>query len=202
MDAFHAIETRFKFRVPQLYRDLHAAGHFSSGSDAYIELTDHRWMSVEDIASHEFQPWQTITQTFFVPFSSSARRDEWGWRLDWTESGEPAVVFCERGPEGKGFGRDFRAFLYRMVLEELSGTWLLAHTNDEMGKARIAKTINAILPHMPPAWKRRIEELSGRPWIMKEKEGIFVFPRSECDRIYGEDAPFSHLNEVFMQELD
>lgn len=149
MNGNSHIESRYGIAIPELYRTLHAAGHFNAQSpDLYIAFTDHEWLTLEEIANYELADWQTISKQWFVPFSISARRDEWGWRRDWaSSSGEPAVVFCERGPEGYGYAPDFRAFLYRMLLEELSGTWLLESHEDENGKRQLMKSIECICPH-------------------------------------------------------
>jgi hypothetical protein len=201
MDEYEVIEARYQFRLPPLYRELRAAGCFDyTRPDKYIELTDHQWKSLQAIGRHEFCPWQTYSQTFLVPFSHSARRDEWGWRLDWIRGDEPAIVFCERGPEGKGFAPDFRGFLYRMLLEEFSGTWVVARPEDDEGKAKIRRAVEAICAHLPGAWVKRIDELSRQPWYTERDGTIRVYSRAECNRIIEQDLAFPHLNAVFQQE--
>lgn len=203
MDEYDSIKARYSFRLPPLYRELQAAGYFDHAQPTtYIEFTDHQWKSLKAVASHQFCDWQTHTRTFFVPFSHSARRDEWGWRRDWITGDEPAVVFCERGPEGRGFAPDFRGFLYRMLLEELSGTWLLENPQDEEGKATICRVVEVIGPPTSARVGRRIDELSRQPWYTDKTGTICVFPRSECDRIIEQDLAFPHLNEVFQQEAE
>ncbi|MCA9029922.1 MAG: hypothetical protein KDA66_03890, partial [Planctomycetaceae bacterium] len=130
MDTFDAIESRYGILIPKLYRTMHEAGHFDASAQKHVTFTDHEWMTLSDIATHEFADWQTLTRQWFVPFSISARHDQWGWRRDWTTVDEPAVVFCELGPEGCGYAPNFQGFLYRMLLEELSGSWLLESADD------------------------------------------------------------------------
>jgi hypothetical protein len=201
MDDYEIIEARYHFRFPPLYRELQVAGCFDyTRPEKYIEFTDHQWKSLQAIARHEFCEWQTFTRTFFVPFSHSARRDEWGWRLDWITLEEPAIVFCERGPEGKGFAPDFRAFLYRMLLEEFSGTWVVERPEDDKGKAKIRRAVATICPHLPGAWVKRIDELSRQPWYTDKGGAIRAYPRAECNRIIEQDLAFHHLDELFQQE--
>lgn len=203
MNDSDPIEARYSFRLPPLYRELQAAGHFDhSLPDRCLEFTDHWWKSSKAIAEHEFCPWQSYTRNFFVPFSHSARRDEWGWRLDWVIGDEPAVVFCERGPEGRGFAPDFRGFLYRMLLEEFAGTWLLENHRDENGKQMIGRAVKFICPHLPKEWSARIEKLSQQPWYTGEQGSICVYARSDCDRVIAQDLAFPHLDEVFPQEAE
>jgi hypothetical protein len=201
MDDYEAIEARYHFRLPPLYRVMQTAGYFDyTRRDKYIEFTDHLWKSLQAIARHEFCPWQTHSQTFLVPFSHSARRDEWGWRLDWVSGDEPAIVFCERGPEGKGYAPDFCGFLYRMLLEEFSGSWVVESPEDDEGKAKIRRAVQAICPHLPGAWSKRIDELSRQHWYRDKGGAIRVYPRGECNHIIEQDLAFPHLNEVFQQE--
>jgi len=201
MDDYELVEARYQFRLPPLYRELQSAGCFDyTQPEKYIEFTDHQWKSLPAIAGHEFCEWQTNTRTFFVPFSHSARRDEWGWRLDWITDAEPAIVFCERGDEGCGFATDFRGFLYRMLLEEFSGTWVVESPEDEDGKSKIRRAVEVICPRLPRQWGQRIDELSRKPWYTDKDKTICVYPRAECERIIAEDLKFSHLNEEFQQE--
>src|SRR5262245_53273534 len=102
-DPLAVIEERYGISLPHLYRTLSAAGHFDHHGGVCLALTDVEWLRPQEIASYEFLDWQAPHKTWFVPFAMSARRDEWGWRLDWADGGEPPVVFCERGPEGYGY---------------------------------------------------------------------------------------------------
>ena len=125
MDEWDLIEARYSFRLPAIYRELQAAGHFDhTQSDRYIEFTDHHWISPAAIASHEFCPWQSYTRSFLVPFSHSARRDEWGWRRDWIVGSEPAIVFCDarsrRAWVCSGFSRLPLSHAARGVLRNLA----------------------------------------------------------------------------------
>jgi hypothetical protein len=203
MDDYDLIKSRYSFRLPPLYRELQAEGCFDCTlPDKYIEFTDHEWMPLGAIAHHDFCEWQTNTRQFLVPFSHSARLDEWGWRLDWASGDEPPVVFCERGPEGRGFAPNFCGFLYRMLLEEFSGTWVVESLEDEKGKAKIRRAVEVICPRLPQDWAQRIVELSRRPWYVAKDKTICVYPRAECDRIIEKDLAFAHMNEVFQQELE
>lgn len=203
MSQFASIEKRYGIRIPDLYRTLHDAGHFDpDAGDNYLAFTDNEWLSPDEIAEYEFLEWQAPHKTWFVPFSISARRDEWGWRLDWITDGEPAVVFCERGPEGFGYAPHFQGFLYRKTLEELSGTWLMESTDDAQGLARVKRTVEIVTPHLPAHWAERITELSQREWTTDELEAICVFPRSECEAIAAAELAFPHLDEEFLQEAE
>jgi hypothetical protein len=100
--SFAAVEERYAFELPEVYRSLCAAGHFNHRGTDCLNLIDVEWLTPEDIADYKFLDWQAPHKKWFVPFAMSARRNEWGWRLDWAGGGEPPVAFCERGPEGRG----------------------------------------------------------------------------------------------------
>jgi hypothetical protein len=198
-DLLVAVEERYGFALPALYRSLSAADHFDHRGNACLDFTDVEWLKPLDIAEYEFLEWQAPHKKWFVPFAISARRDEWGWRLDWAAGGEPPVVFCERGPEGYGYAPHFRGFLYRMLLEELSGTWLLQDENDEQGKQAVARSVEIALPHLPKPWRDQLESLAQKPW-RSSGGAICVYPRSECVQIVAKDLAFPHLNERFWLE--
>jgi len=194
-----AVEQRYGFCLPDLYQWFSAAGHFDHSGNACLALTDVEWLRPQEIASYKFLEWQAPHKTWFVPFAISARRDEWGWRLDWAVDGKPPVVFCERGPEGYGYAPDFRGFLYRMLLEEFSGSWLLEHEGDEVGRQAVARSVEFVLPHLPKPWAARLETLAQKPWRSKDNY-IGVYSRSECKQIIAIDLAFPYLNEKFWQE--
>ena len=200
-DAFAAVERRYKFRLPELYRSMSACGHFDPKNDsAQLTFSDFEWLTPQAIAELEFLDWQAAYKTWFVPFAISGRHDQWGWRLDWAAEGEPPVVFCEWGPEGYGYASDFRAFLYRLLLEELSGTWLLEDAADKKGQQMVARSIEVVLPLLAKPWAARLKKLAKLPWQKHDGGTIGVFPRSECEKIVAKELGFPHLNEKFWQE--
>lgn len=182
--SFAAVEERYGFKLPEVYRLLSDAGHLDPRGSDCLTLTDVEWLTPQDIAEYKFLDWQAPHKTWFVPFAISARRDEWGWRLDWAAGGEPPVVFCERGPEGYGYAPDFRGFLYHMLLEELSGTWLLENDEDKRGKQAVARSVEIVSPHLPKHWVARLKALLQKGWHL-DKGWICVYPRSECERCSG-----------------
>src|SRR5688572_2062736 len=200
-DPLAAVERRYKFRVPELYRTMFAAGHFDPrNEDVWLTLSDFEWLTPEAMAEFVFLDWQAPHKTWFVPFAVSGRHDQWGWRMDWADGGEPPVVFCEWGPEGYAHAPDFRGFLYRMLLEEYSGAWSLESLDDEKGKQTLARSLEMVLPHLPKPWAARLKKLTRKPWQKDDRGTFYVFPRSECDKIVAKDLAFAHLNEKFWQE--
>ena len=196
---YKLVQTRYSFDLPPLYRELQTAGCFDyTQPEKVILFTDHEWMSLQEIAHFEFYEWQNKSREFFIPFARTRRRHTYGWRKDWINGEEAEIVFCEHGPFGSGFALDFRAFLYRMLLQEFSGTSLLKSPNDGNGKAKIRRAVQVICPRLPTDWARRIDELSRQPWYTEDKMNR-VYSMAHCETIIQMDLSFPHLDEEFRQ---
>jgi hypothetical protein len=201
MDAIAGIEMRYGIHLPPLYRTLLERKHFDhKHRESHLSFSDHEWLTLEEIAQYKFLSWQAPSKSWMVPFAISARRDEWGWRSDWQQGDDLPVVFCGRSEEGFGFAPNFAGYLYRRLLEEFSGTWLMEAPDDLKGKHELERTVHIVLPHLPSAWAKHIKTLSTKPWHKDKHGAICVFPRSECDALVGDELAFPHLNEKFLQE--
>jgi hypothetical protein len=187
-----AAEDRYGFRFPPVYRALLEAEHLAGPADV-LQATDLEWLPPARIATYKFflPPAAPL-----VPFAITARRDEWCWRLDWAEAGEPAVVFRERGGLAVGYAPDFRGFLYRLLLEELSGSWLVEGPDDEPGQVVVRRSVEIAAPHLPAEWAGRLRELAARPWEETEDGTVQTFHRSECEEIVARDLTFLHRDEA------
>src|SRR5262249_49790972 len=102
----------------------------------------------------------------------------------------------------RGVAPSFRGFLYRMLLEEFSGSWIVDNPEDEEGKARIRRAVEVICPQLPREWAQRIDELSRQPGDTDNDEGVCVCPRNGVKRIIEKDLAFLNLDVVFQQELE
>ena len=191
-DPFAAVERRYKFRVPELYRSMFDNGHFDPrNKDAWLTLSDFEWLTPEAMAEFEFLDWQAPHKAWFVPFAVSGRHDQWGWRMDWADGGEPPVVFCEWGPEGYAHAPDFRGFLYRMLLEEYSGAWSLENLDDEKGKQTLARSLEIVLPHLPKPWAARLKKLAKKPWQKDDRGTLLCLPSLRVRRDRGRGSGLS-----------
>ena len=194
MQGVRAAETRYGFQFPPAYRALLIGGHLKARGDGLLALTDLEWLTPSEIAVYE--PFRPLAAPL-VPFATTARVDEWCWRLDWQEAGEPAIVLRERGESGLGYAPDFRGFLYRVLLEELSGTWLVEGPDDTEGQAVVRQSIAVAAPHLPAAWADHLQTLAAKPWKRSRDGTVRAFPRSHCDRIVARALAFLHMDEEF-----
>lgn len=201
MDEYSAIEQRYGCGLPDVYRALRKQGHFDwHGPDAspdYLFLTDLEWLSLQEIAEYQFFDWQIGG---LIPFAISARRDEWCWRRDWQQGAEPPVVLCRRGDTGYGFAPDFRGFLYRILLEEFSGTWLVESFGIHGTQERLRRYVDFVRPYLPERWVGQLSSLANRDWVTLADGTVCVFTREECNRVVQDELAFPHLNEEFYHD--
>ncbi len=181
MDEYSVIEQRYGYRPPNVYRTMQKKGHFDwhgpNGSPDDLFLTDLEWLSLQKIAEYKFFDWQVGV---LLPFAISARRDEWCWRLDWQQSAELPVVFCERGAIGYGFAPNFCGFLYRILLEEFSGTWLVDSFGTQGTQTRLCRYVDFVRPYLPERWVRSLLSLAKREWVTLADGTYCGFSREEC----------------------
>lgn len=194
------IRSRYGFELPQNYQTILANGHFhTSPWDNYWELCDCEWLSPDDIAAYEFLDFQITSRGGFVPFAVSARRDEYCWRLDWSDgSEEPPVVFCERGESGFGYAPHFHGFLYRKLLEEFSGYG----PENERGLVRLRRVVAGVTRFLPQPWAARLQQLARRDFTEwhKGKFGEWLLlSRNDLSEVINAELAFPHLNEKFVQ---
>ena len=101
-----------------------------------------------------------------------------------------------------GYAADFRSFLFRILLEEFSGTWLIDSFGADGAMTQLRNYVNWLSPFFPETWSQRLRELALGD-IGQIADGSYgVFPREECDAIVKRELAFAHLNEEFMHESD
>src|SRR5262245_64311824 len=121
MESYVAIQQRYGFEMPEFYRKLQAQGHLSWPTENNLAFYDCEWLTLDAIAQHKFPEWEIASDGGFVPFAITGRGETYCWRLDWASGGEPPIVLCQRSEIALCLAPDFRAFLYRMALEAISG---------------------------------------------------------------------------------
>jgi hypothetical protein len=200
MKQYAAIEQRYGFALPEIYRTLELRGHFShrGPEENYLAFYDCEWLPMAAIAEYRFNDWEIATDGGFVPFAITGRHEPYCWRLDWAVGGEAPIVLCERCERAVCLAPDFRGFVYRMALEAFAGR------NDFPGDAKVDELHRAVAilaPLLPEQWSARLLNLRGRSWQKDEKLGnLCVIPWQECEDIIAADLAFPHLNEAFIHD--
>jgi hypothetical protein len=205
VNEYDKIAARFAFQVPEIYRAMRARGCFdhTAGREGSLVhespnelfLTDLQWMTLQKIA--EFQP-PSFQIAGLVPFASSARRDLFCWYPAWTtEKGVP-VTFCPRDDENAiCYAGDFCGFLYRILLEEFSGSWNADIFGIDGLAERFHRYAKLAGEFLPVDWANKLIELSARP-LTELEEGVHgVMERAECEQLIQRALSFPRLNERF-----
>lgn len=199
----NAIEKRYGFSLPNEYLALRYSGHLTwpePEPKVYLHLSDFEWLTPEEIARYDF--FDQIPG--LVPFAISARRDEWAWRTDWAVDGRVPVVFCGRTTSAAGYAPDFAGFLYRILLDEFSGTWITNDFGPEGTVAQFHRYVDWVAPLIPARFVAMLRWiLASNPKLRTLADGSEgVFPREEADRIAARDLAFPHFDEEFEHYLD
>lgn len=198
MDSTDKIEARYRLKLPSDYLQLYEANRFTwfgvDKSPEYLSFTDLEWLTLDEIAEYKF-----LDQIDgLVPFAISARRDEWSWRTDWNTGSEPSVVFCGRVDTGYGYAPHFKGALYRLFLEELSGTWIYQDHGRHGTIQQFRKYLQFFETLFPERWIQTLQELlPPDARLRKLPRSIGVVSSDITDAIIARDLAFDHLNEVF-----
>jgi hypothetical protein len=200
MDHYGAIEQRYGFVVPEVYRTLEAQGHLGLPWRNYLAFYDCEWLKLEKIVQYKFNDWEIAVDGGFVPFAITGRHEPYCWRLDWASGGEPPIVLCKACESGICLAPDLRGFLYRMAIEAFAGR------NDFLGDARVdelRRAVDIIASLLPARWARQLRELQHGNWQKDEKRAyLFIIPPQECDIILAKELSFLHLNEEFIHDKE
>jgi hypothetical protein len=204
MSAIVKIEERYGLTLPADYLSLlkedHLSWHGPNASPNFLFLTDLEWLSIDEIACYEF-----LDQIpGLVPFAITARRDEWAWRVDWALHGVVPVVHCGNVDSAYGYAPSFAGFLYRVLLEEFSGTWLPQDFGADGTVDQFHRYVDWVSPLLPVFWVGTLRKvLASHPKLLCFSDGSQgLFSREEADTIIARDLQFAHLDEEFSHYID
>lgn len=169
---------------------------FSPGSARYVHLSDTTWLSREQLA--EFAP-LGFQIPGLVPFARSERRDLWCWYTAWRGPTLCPIVFCPRdSEEANFFAPGFASAVYRLLLEEFSGTWLSDpeyYGDDTPGVFR--RYVEDLSQFLPPNWIGELRRIVSLP-LREDGEGTVGFiSRAEADSIVRRHIGFPELDQTF-----
>jgi hypothetical protein len=195
MSDYDLIEARHGLHVPGQYRAVRAKGLFDHDGPNELLLTDVDWMTTEAIAN--FRPLGFQIEGL-VPFARTARRDLYCWYPAWTSDKGIPIAFCPRDDENAiCYAPDFFGFLYRILLEEFSGSWLPEDYGIDGTAERFLRYAKDVGQFLPDSWADTLHQLSLRPLREVEKEVYGVTERQKCDELIEKALSFSRLNEEF-----
>jgi hypothetical protein len=195
MSDYARIAERYDFIVPDQYRRVRATGLLDRGSPNELFLTDLEWLSTDAIAVYQFLEFEIKG---LIPLARTARRDLFCWYPHWGTDKDIPVTFCPRDDENATcYASDFVGFLYRILLEEFSGSWLV----DSFGVADTAERFRRyaidVSQFLPDSWATTLCQLSTEPLIELEQGLYGVMNRRKCDDLIAKTLFFPRLNQEF-----
>ena len=131
-----------------------------------------------------------------MPFASSAKADKWAWVTDWVHAGGVATAFCLSGYRlAEGFAPNFAASVYRLLLEELSGSLLCEklRLSPKTFPVLFSKYIESVASVFPDRWVKTLTELSSRPVGRSSLGEEFTVSLSDVQQIVRRDLAFPDL---------
>lgn len=204
MKEFASIEQRYGYSIPALYRQLDSQGRFDYRREPrdWLSFYDCEWLSLERMATYEFNSWMIAADGGFVPFAITGRHEPYCWRMDWAVDGnEPPIVICEQSEKAICLAPNFGGFLYRLAIEAFAGRNDIA--SRPSSKDELLSAVDILIGVLPPSWSARLLDLRTQPWKTDETSGnIAVLSWAEGGQIIRTDLSFPHLNERFIHDKD
>lgn len=114
--CLEAIERRYGFRPPKVYRDWVLEQRMNRDSGAYLWLPEMRWLEPLDIPGFEFGVEPLLEG--LVPFATTPGGDYWCWWTTGTRCGDEAdIVLCYHdSTEAELFAPTLAACLFRVAI--------------------------------------------------------------------------------------
>jgi len=153
------------------------------------------WLRLEQIANWVFDP-QMIDG--LIPCAQTLDGHLWAW-YPAVDARHPApLVYCPDEDEvAVIYAPDFRSTIYHMLLDELTHTFLVEHSNlvDAVEQLkRFQQTTSAFFPY---TWNQRLTELLQRPLHATQENFYGLLSEDERDEILATDINYDRLDEEF-----
>ncbi len=195
MDSDSAIEDRYKFNLPSLYKEMRAIGCFDRHHENYLQFTDLEWFSADQILAWVYDK-HLIDG--LIPCAHTLSGHLWAWypNIDYDHS--EAMVFCPDEDEvGVLYAPDFQSTIYHMMLDELANTFLVERSNAKEAEQTLHHFVDVIAAFMPEQWNERLQELVERPLQPTQENFYGVISEDELEQILADDINYARLDEEF-----
>jgi hypothetical protein len=195
MNDYDRIAERYSLIIPEQYRSVRAMGLLDRGSPNELFLTDLEWLSTDAIAIYEFLEFEIKG---LIPFARTARRDLFCWYPPMATDKDIPVIFCPRDDENATcYASDFVGFLYRILLEEFSGSWLVDSFGVTGTAERFRRYATDVSQFLPDSWATTLCQLSTEPLIELEQGVYGVMDRKKSRDLIAKTRFFPRLNQKF-----
>ncbi len=196
-DLLEKLQAARHFSAPRVFRRMLEGAEL----DGLPALGDRvKWWSLRRMAS--WQPpsdWSAASDA--VPFAQTANGDLWCWYPGWATGNTPPIVLVSGGKDARLYAPNFEGFLFRQLLEQLSGAEGQSLERDEAELERQAQAaLERVRPYLRSNWLALLDAVRERPLRRNELTGRLQFLEPEEAReIVQRELPFEHLNPGLMQ---
>ncbi|MCA9626454.1 MAG: hypothetical protein KC766_02255 [Myxococcales bacterium] len=196
-DLLERLQAARNFSAPRVFRRMHE----EAAEEGLPALGDRvRWWSLKRIA--RWQPpadWRAASDA--VPFAQTSDGDLWCWYPSWATGNTPPVVLVRASEEARLYAPNFEGFLFRQLLDWLSGVPGAALDCDEAELESRARTaVDSVRPHLRSNWLALLDAVRERPLRRNERSGHLQFLEPEEVReIVQRELPFDRLNPGLLQ---
>jgi hypothetical protein len=192
VDIFSRIEQRWNFALPEQFRVLSRVGAIDYESPRHINLTNIKWYHPAKVEGQDIPDYWVPG---LVPFAGSPKGDSVCWVLDWKSKFGIGTAFCLRGSNsGTGYAPDFAGAVYRSLLEELSGSFLVNTPEEFLDVFR--RYIDCVSVIFREGWVNTLTDLMRRPTTVDD-DGLRVINVEEVRDIVHRDLVFPQLDVRF-----
>lgn len=199
-DALAAIVRRYDFHPPELWQSMVAHGHLDCHHADHLQFTDLVWLAPEQIANYRFA---ATSIDGLIPFAETLNHDTWCWYPGIDRSVVTPVVYCPDEDEvAVIYAPDFASFLYRLLLEELTHTFLVERSNTTIAREQLHSYITILSGLLPEAWMTELAAVRERPLRATEVNFYGMLSEDEARTLLEKHVPYARLDEEFEHFLE
>lgn len=193
-DFLEKLQATRAFSAPRVFRRMHEEAELEGlpGLGKRVQ-----WWSLRRIAN--WRPpsnWSAATDA--VPFAQTEAGALWCWYPSWATGNTPPVVLVTPGEGARLYAPNFEGFLFRQLLERLSGADAASDEAEFTAFAEAA--VNDVRPFLRSNWLALLDAVRERPPHRSEQSGHpqFLEPE-EVREIVQRELPFDRLSPGLQQ---
>jgi len=192
------VRKRWGIILPEDYLRFHSGGLLINDFDRGLRLSRFWWFTPKQIAECSLPDYR-IEQ--LVPFAQTWGRDHFCW---WVDSGRPEwIADCPRDSNfAEGIAPHFTGFVYRALLQEFSGSWLVEQSVADVREI-LAGYARKVAPLLPPKWATVLIECTTREFVPGKAGNTYQFiSPEEMKSFVSRDLNFPMLGSSFRQNRE
>ncbi len=184
------------FSLPHSFFRLHEDGCCDPHNEMHIQFTDMLWLTPEQMENWTFDK-RSIDG--FIPFAQTLNHDCWCFAPHIDSNAPAPVAFCPEEDEvAVLYAPDFASFLYRMMLDEMASTYLVARESFAEASYLIRNYALQVCTYLPTAWAERLTDLAERQLCETDDVNFYgMLSQDELEQIIAEDISYDRLDEEF-----